>query len=728
MDQKLTFALVITLIIIAGAFIFADNANKIIDNTTITDDDSLKKFSSEKELADFLETSRRSGNTFNEMFILAGGPIMMANKGGSAPMAADSTASRDFSKTNVQVEGVDEADIAKNDGKYIYTINADKLHIVDAYPANNAKLVSETGLKGPAREIFVNGDKLVVFGSYQRTYPAEEGGPIPEVKTASKIAAMPSFIYPGYYISDTYVDVYDISDRYNPKLTRNLILSGDYYSSRMIGNYAYAIINTPVYYYEGPVPLPIIAENGNERKVQADEIFYFRYPDQSYNYINIIAFNLQDDNQAYSSKTILSGSTQSMYVSTENIYTAFTSYNNIYTTEKLIENVVRPVLPSTIATKVDDIKNSNDTGKWEKIQTIISDYSNALDENEKIIYENQTEQKMTEFENRMSKEKEKTIIHRIGIKDGKITFKGEGSVPGTILNQFSMDESNGYFRIATTTGHISRWRTNEPLSRNNIYVLDEKMNLAGSLEDLAPGEKIYSARFMGERAYMVTFKKVDPLFAIDLKDPYNPKVLGKLKIPGYSDYLHPYDENHIIGIGKDAVESEEGDFAWYQGIKIALFDVSDPTNPREISKYNIGDRGTDSYALQDHKAFLFDREKNLLAIPITLAEIDKSKYAEGKVPDYAYGDYVWQGAYVFSIDPSTGFSLKGRITHVEDDSLEKSGYYYYSDYSIKRVLYIGDVLYTLSGSLVKMNDLESMEEINKVMLSEIKEKRIGKIQ
>ncbi|NIP67558.1 hypothetical protein GWM83_02345, partial [Candidatus Bathyarchaeota archaeon] len=113
----------------------------------------------------------------------------------------------------------------------------------------------------------------------------------------------------------------------------------------------------------------------------------------------------------------------------------------------------------------------------------------------------------------------------------------------------------------------------------------------GRLEDLAPGEKIYSARFMGDRGYLVTFRKVDPLFVLDLSQPTNPKVLGKLKIPGYSDYLHPYDENHIIGVGKETVAAEQGDFAWYQGVKISLFDVTDVEDPREIDKYEIGDRG-----------------------------------------------------------------------------------------------------------------------------------------
>ena len=287
-----------------------------------------------------------------------------------------------------------------------------------------------------------------------------------------------------------------------------------------------------------------------------------------------------------------------------------------------------------------------------------------------------------------------------------MTYVANGEVPGMVLNQFSMDEYEGYFRVATTTY--------EPTSQNNVYILDMALNVTGSLEDLAQGETIYSARFMGERCYLVTFKQVDPLFVIDLKDPYNPKVLGYLKVTGYSNYLHPYDETHIIGIGKET--TEEGDFAWYQGVKISLFDVSDVKNPVEISKYEIGHRGTDSPVLWDHKAFLFDKSRNLLVIPVSVAEIDGAEYPEG-VPSWAYGETVWQGAYIFHISPDAGLRLEGRITHIENlAEPEQDYYYFYSSFSVQRSLYIGDVLYTISNAKIKMNSLENLDYINEVEL------------
>jgi inhibitor of cysteine peptidase len=276
-----------------------------------------------------------------------------------------------------------------------------------------------------------------------------------------------------------------------------------------------------------------------------------------------------------------------------------------------------------------------------------------------------------------------------------------------VLNQFSMDEYAGYFRVATTTYGQT--------TDNNVYVLDMSLNITGSVTGLAPTETIYSARFMGERGYMVTFKKIDPLFVIDLSDPYNPRELGYLKVTGYSDYLHPYDENHIIGIGKETTDA--GEFAWYQGVKISLFDVSDVRNPVEISKLEIGDRGSESPVLWDHKAFLFDRSRNLLVMPISVAEVDQSKYPGG-VPANARGEQVWQGAYVFDISIDNGLQVKGRITHIEEPTdLEQGYYYYYSPFSVERSLYIDDILYTISDAKIQMNDLENLDYINEVQLS-----------
>jgi uncharacterized secreted protein with C-terminal beta-propeller domain len=437
------------------------------------------------------------------------------------------------------------------------------------------------------------------------------------------------------------IKVFNVVDRSNPVLVRTVSSDGWYFTSRMIGDYVYVIINAPAYIREGEITLPIIIKQGGLEEVDATDVYYMNITDYGYGFTTVFAINVKDESVEPAHETFLLGSSSAIYASPNNIYLAIPSYDS---------------------------------------ETSV----------------------------------EMTHIVRIEVQANIITSKASGEVSGRVLNQYSMDEYEGYFRIATTRGSVSRIM-GQSTSSNNVYVLNMNLTVVGRLENLAPGESIYSARFMGSRCYLVTFKKVDPLFVIGLDDPTTPRVLGKLKIPGFSDYLHPYSENLLIGVGKETVDAEEGDFAWYQGVKIALFDVSDVENPREVAKIIIGDRGTDSPVLNDPKAFLFDRDRNLLAMPILLAEINENQYPEG-VPPNAYGEYVWQGLYVFTITENS-ISLRGRVTHMEnEDDLLKSGYYFYSEYSVKSSLYIENMLYSISDRKVKINDLTSLELVNEIKL------------
>jgi uncharacterized secreted protein with C-terminal beta-propeller domain len=297
-----------------------------------------------------------------------------------------------------------------------------------------------------------------------------------------------------------------------------------------------------------------------------------------------------------------------------------------------------------------------------------------------------------------------TTIYRIHLQASNMSVEASGKILGQERNQYSMDEYGNYFRIQTQT-----W--SDGVTKTNVYVLDMNLSIVGNLSNIAVGENFHSARFMGNRCYLVTFQKTDPLFVINLTDPTAPTILGNLTIPGYSDYLHPYDETHLIGVGKNTVEAEEGNFAWYQGIKISLFDVSNVSNPVQEASYVIGDRGSDTPVLTDPKAFLFDKSRDLLAIPVMVAKIDESKYPS-PVPANAYGDPVWQGAYVLDISLFHDLVLEGRITHLDNGtSINDQGYW------VKRSLYIEDVFYTISDRMIKMNRLDDMSLIGQVPLS-----------
>jgi uncharacterized secreted protein with C-terminal beta-propeller domain len=194
---------------------------------------------------------------------------------------------------------------------------------------------------------------------------------------------------------------------------------------------------------------------------------------------------------------------------------------------------------------------------------------------------------------------------------------------------------------------------------------------------------------------------------LDLKDPCNPAILGELKIPGYSDYLHPYDENHVIGFGKDTVEV--GNMAYYLGMKMAIFDVSDVSNPLQMFSEKIGDRGTDSELLRNHKALLFSKDRNLLAFPVRIMEVR----GDAGTNVLEYGSFSFQGAYVYNIDLVNGFVPKGKITHLStEDCLNANNYWYDDGKYIERILYIDDTLYTLSKGMIKANATADLQEIN----------------
>ncbi|MBN1682701.1 beta-propeller domain-containing protein [Candidatus Bathyarchaeota archaeon] len=576
---------------------------------------SLQNFKSASDLQKFLE-KQTSSSMYRVYELGISQPSMNdAEKGGT-----------NYSGTNIQVAGVDEADKIKTDGKYLYIAEGTIVYIANAYPPEEAKILSRIKFNEQVGDLFISGDKLVVFSQNYSSFDGIE-----------RLPKMPGIMPPIKETQVTLVKVYDVTNKLEPKLERTFKAEGNYVSSRLIGDYVYLIIQKNAYIVEGETQTPVIQDGEKIHQIGPTEIYYYwNSTEPWYAYTTIFSINSQVSDQPVESETLLLGASSTIYVSTQHLYLTVANWSN-------------------------------------------------------------------------------TTIHKIQLDNGKITFKAEGTVPGWVLNQFSMDEYNGYFRIATTNGRMWwGWRISTTQQSSGVYVLDENMKTVGQIEGIAPGEEIYSARFTGKRCYLVTFKKVDPFFVIDLSNPSNPTILGKLKIPGYSNYLHPYDDNHIIGLGKETVEAEEGDFSWYQGIKISIFDVTDITNPKELVKIEVGDRGTDSPALYDHHAFLFSKEKNLLVIPILEAKIDPSKYS-GIPPTNAYGEYISQGAYVFEITLK-GIKLRGIITHIEDDSLLKSGFWFDSESAVERSLYIENYLYTISSRMVKINNLNNLKEVNQFYL------------
>ncbi|RIX49407.1 hypothetical protein D3P08_22950 [Paenibacillus nanensis] len=585
----------------------------------------------------------------------------------------DSGSSGDHSRTIVQVEGVDEADWVKTDGHYIYQISGTRVMIADisdpAKPRLAAKL--EYGQQEGFRpqQLYIDEDRLLVIGNVEAYVVFEEGttavsGTVSKATPDSKMIIGP----PSMYKSAVRTYVYDLSEDGAPTLIRQLEQEGSYLSSRKIGDALYMVTNKYTY----PIyALPAVKADGDAAATEQ---------------------------QAEASKK-LAASFEPLYRDT--------AVSDKAMTVKLKDVHYFPNPSDSTMMLVGAVDLNQEDGQLQ-----VSAYLGAGE----TIYasRNNLYAAQTVYTQDGSRFKQETKFHKFRLDHGNILYISEGSVPGQLLNQFSMDEHEGYFRVALTNGNM--WASGEGGSTNNVYVLNEKLETVGKLEGLAPGERIYSVRFMGKRAYMVTFRNVDPLFAIDLSNPVKPAVLGQLKIPGYSDYLHPYDENHLIGFGKDTVElpskgaGADATTAYYQGLKIALFDVSDVSRPKELFKEIVGDRGTHSELLQDHKALLFSKEKGLLAFPVELHELSgKDSVDNGSFP--AYGEFTYQGAYVYGIDLKNGFQLRGRISHLTNEDLKKSGQYGY-DYrkQVRRILYAGSTLYTMSEAMLKANDIGSLKE------------------
>ncbi len=299
---------------------------------------------------------------------------------------------------------------------------------------------------------------------------------------------------------------------------------------------------------------------------------------------------------------------------------------------------------------------------------------------------------------------ENTTIYKFSIDGLKVEFDSSTDLEGRILNQFSMDEHNGYFRVAVTKGNM--WDEEKP-SANHLFIYDENLKLVSSIEDLARGERIYSARFMGDRIYIVTFRETDPLFVIDAANPEAPKVLGELKIPGFSNYLHPYDENHLIGFGHHtksvASKDSKEPLILTEGVKLSIFDITDMKNPKEMFTEIIGGRGTYSPLNYDHKAMLFDKKKKLFAFPINVYQSVEGDNFDSK--------FEFQGAYIYNIDLKDGFTLKSMISHMKGKTLYEEW-----ENEIQRLLYVDNTLYVLSNSKISAHSLKNYELVGELSL------------
>ena len=543
------------------------------------------------------------------------------------PSTYTESSTSDYSTTNIQVENVDEADIVKTDGEYVYSISDDTVYIT--YAKNPTEMNVVAKIEEPLSNIYpedliLQNNKLVVISGNN---------------------------------TKTIVKVYDLADIENPDKIKEFEINKEYYTSRYINGNLYVISSGRVL-SEGNLEY---VEDG--ATVNPDKPNAYKINDLYTRMQTVIAsYNLNTPENKIKVQSYLMD-VENAYISEKNMYLIDNGYSGSR-----------------------DVEFSDIFG----LKGLLG-IGDAIEESDSTYGSN---------------------IYKFNFKeDGSVEYQTKTQVEGTTIDQFSLDEKDDNLRIALYTTKGSR-----------VVVLDNNLKQLGETAYLAKGEKMYSARFVGDRAYLVTYKNVDPLYSIDLSDPANPKALGALKIPGYSTYLQPYDENHIIGFGfqteeivrRNSLGRVTSSSSKVTGMKMALFDVTDISNPKMISEEVIGDSKTNSTVLENHKALLLDKERNLLAIPIKNYTTDLSITEEDDISSAtkSYTSYLKSRTYnkvgyaVYSLDIANGFNLRGIITHDVNSNA------YTSDI---RGLYIDDTVYTVSNKEIKANNIDTLAEIKEVL-------------
>jgi hypothetical protein len=567
--------------------------------------------------------------------------------GGSVTVRAALSASG----TNNQIAGVDEADIVKTDGRYLYLAANGALRIVEAMAP---KLLSVTRLSGVVRELFVDRDRAVVYAS-------------------SAAPAHPcSYGYDCTFAGDgtsTRITVLDISERARPRVVRQLELSGSLMASRRIGNAVHTVVADgdaeEALYETWPPDLPecgtreasVLAKfaqlkRDNERKLRAA--------------VRTLP-TLRDNGVARS----LCGGLLRTTLGDGRAFTTIVSFDLTADDTPPVTAMIQS-RPGAVFASTDALYLSVGHRKGRSRAPWYSFYESVDEASE---------------------------VHkfRIAREPSATRYVGSGVVPGHVLNQFAMDEWAGNLRIATTRGRVP-----DPKVESSVSVLaedaDHNLVRIGAVDHIAPGEDIRAVRFDGDRGYVVTFKKTDPLFVVDLQVPTRPAILGELHIPGFSTYLHRIDANHLLSIGFDA--DDQGDFAYFNGLILQLFDVTSPTAPKLLHKEKIGTRGSSSEAATNHLAFNYLADRGLLAIPMTICE--------GGGNGRNGAELTFSGLLVYDVSVARGFRRVGGINHGQAGA--SCGAWWSSASSVvKRSVFLDDLVYSIAQNRAKVARLADLD-------------------
>jgi hypothetical protein len=647
----------------------------------------------DRNLEDALNGGYYGDDTAGDDDEMDGGDDQAADDDG-APSDDDGEPNRgddDYSDTNTQEEGVDEADIVKTDGDRLFIVAGGYLMTFDPRPAGETHELSRVDIEGVVRDMYLYGDYALVFSSI---YPYE----------------LPETIWPDVPRENIYWNVLkmtlvDVSDLANPTVLREIYAEGNYVSSRRVNQSARVVVHGEAYFPEVVWWVdPYEAGCYDEDTYEIDEECLRAA------YEELRARNRQIiENTPYEEWLPKYFEIRHGEGGDETFSGMLSQCADFFHPVEMLGNGILSVLTVNFdeaMTKQPDIAIIGDA------QTVYASTEALYVAGAKDVYDYwrwEGDENLGESE-----------IHKFDIaaSPNEAIYKGSGTIAGWVLNQFSMSEKDGILRVATTLG---QWTEN---FSNSVVTLKEDgggLVKVGELTGIAPGEQLYAARFLGDKGFLVTFLRTDPLFTIDLSDPANPTLAGELLMPGYSTYLHPMDDTHLLAIG---LQGDESGSVW--GVKLSLFDVSDFANPREVASEAIGGYDAYSAAQYDHHAFLYYAKFDMLAIPIVQwnygdddvgdddrVDDDETVPEEGNTKD---GEGPFAGVYVYKVTAAEGFELEGQISHTDMVPEDGSDEYWYGMATPLRSVAIDTFLYTISDAGLVVTDLTSMEDVASIRL------------
>jgi inhibitor of cysteine peptidase len=567
-----------------------------------------------------------------------------------------------YSETNVQEAGVDESDKVKTDGTYLYVAGDTGVDIIDTTFEDGMKKVSRIDVDGYVVSLYLYADTLIILYTPDNGSGNKWAGEDDIEPTDIDIGiGMPYWIPVNAKIG---ILIADISDPEYPLIIKNIQADGFLVSSRLTGGRLYIISQ----YFPDIPPLEQWYDESEEERSDA------------YN----------------TNKQKLDDLTLDDFIPSYQEYDAtgfMTEAGRLIATEDFL----RPK-DSNGGTIVSIITiDLTDLSKDFESLGFIADVHHVYASTDNLYLVSAKYNHFGDIETDTETPALQTLIYQFDLAGATVRYTAVGSVPGQILNQFSLSEYEHVLRIATSTGNT--W---DGSAENHVYCLNknnDKLDIIGRIEGLAPGEKLYASRFIGDKGFLVTFVEIDPLFTLDLSDPRNPSVAGELKVPGYSTYIHQIGENHLLTIGKDVVV--ENNSVWYQGLQMSLFDISDFANPELIAVEKIGDRGTESEALFNHKALTFRSADNLIALPVDLYE-----HLSPPSTPWEYGTQTFHGLYVYKITDENDFDHLGKI------QMTPKTYDFYLYQGWIRGIFIDENIYAVSANTVKVAEIESMDEVS----------------